>query len=278
MADVFSNLIGTMKSYFGIGGPGGIRINNNSGVAEAKNSAGTGYINITAANAAIDANLVTRTDVKNMALVAIGFCFDGASPPSPGANTGLYGMCGKTGGSYTAGDIVYDPGSVALLAITVFVNQLITTNIAVTGAGYTVTLFTNFLYVATSTGPNVWAARGDTGGNDTGYTKEILVSVGTSATTDSTKTIPNTAYVNDVILLVSTPYTASATIAVHVQGSSPVLVMDTTDNDPQVAGTYANNNLVTGVSTNGGVVRVTIANSPIAGVSKVLVRYSVPDV
>lgn len=52
---------------------------------------------------------------KAAAVVKIGFAFAGSSPPSPGANTGEYGYCTSTGGSYTVKQIVYDNGTELVL-------------------------------------------------------------------------------------------------------------------------------------------------------------------
>lgn len=54
--------------------------------------------------------------LNTMSTVArIDFGFNGATPPSAGANTGKFGICHTTGGSYTTGEIVYDDGSSLLL-------------------------------------------------------------------------------------------------------------------------------------------------------------------
>lgn len=271
---IFSNLLGTMSSFFQLGGPAGPRLNDNSGVVEAKTSDGAAYANINAANAVADTSVTTQLDLKHMAGIEVAFGFDGGTPPSAGGNTGKYGMCGKTGGSYTAGDIIYDTGS-ALQAITVLSGAKITTSVAVSGSGYTVTTIQNGLYNLVSASPNVWSLRGDGNGTGTGYMQVLgPLSVGTSATTDSTTSIPSGATILKTILNVTTPYSGGATIAATVNGSTPVTIMATGDNTATSAGVYVDDGTPIAIGgSNTGHVRVSVNGSPGAGASTLTVQY-----
>lgn len=53
--------------------------------------------------------------VKAPAVVKIEFAFAGSSAPAAGANTGKYGYCHTSGGSYTQKQIVYDDGTALVL-------------------------------------------------------------------------------------------------------------------------------------------------------------------
>jgi hypothetical protein len=272
---LFKNIIGIMGNALNIGGPasGAVQLKNNSGTLEARSFDGSALTNVNAANATSDTHLVTRLDLKHAAGIEVSFGFDGGSPPAAGTNTGGYGMCGKSGGSYTAGDIVYDSGT-ALQAVTILTGQKITTSVAVSGTGYTVTTIQNGVYAATGVSPNVWSLRGDGTGSNTGTVLTIgPLTVGTSATTDSTTSIPNGATVKKVWLNVTTPYSAGTKIAITVNGSTPQTIMATTDNVATLADTYTVEQVTAITSSSTGHVRTSVNGSPGAGACTVMVDY-----
>jgi hypothetical protein len=78
--------------------------------------------------------------------ILIAFDFSGVTPPAPGSNEGLFGMCRHTSGIYGAGIPYYDTGS-ALLPVKVFIGLSITTTNAMADE---ISLIENSLYVAQS--------------------------------------------------------------------------------------------------------------------------------
>ena len=94
-------------------------------------------------------------DVKRLCPL-IEFAFDGAAAPAAGTNTGKYGFCHTTGGSYVAGTIYYDDGA-TLTAITHSKGMRLVTAVAAAG---TVTLINDAVYVAeTGTAPFTWTLK-----------------------------------------------------------------------------------------------------------------------
>jgi hypothetical protein len=125
MTDWFHNFFGTMKTYFQVGGPGGSRLRSNSGL-EVRNNTGSNYTTLRA-DRIQDTNTIndipTLLDLQAR-IADIEFSFDGVSPPSPGDNTSKFGFCHTTGGSYTAGQIVYDNGAILIVIPTDLVKSI----------------------------------------------------------------------------------------------------------------------------------------------------------
>ena len=96
----------------------------------------------------------------------IRFNFNGNNPPFVGSNTGKYGICHTSGGSYTAGALYYDDGN-SITIVTVFSGLSIITSADISG---TISLSANLLYTAESNiAPYSWTAKGlkpDTEHND----------------------------------------------------------------------------------------------------------------
>lgn len=114
MSIIQSKLKGTGETLFLVGGAAGVGLANNSSVAELQSAAAA---LITARAARIAATGTTLNDLVSLLdlrgrIADIEYSFDGASAPSAGSNSGKFGFCHTTGGGYTAGDVVYDPGSV----------------------------------------------------------------------------------------------------------------------------------------------------------------------
>jgi hypothetical protein len=91
-------------------------------------------------------------------------------------------------------------------------------------------------------------------------------------TASSATSIPNNAIILRATLLVTTPYSGGATISLGNAGT-PAELQATTDNDPQVNGTYDAPQQTTW--TGPAVVQATVAGAPGAGVSSVMVEYVV---
>jgi len=253
---LFGNWKGIIGNLFQVGGPAGPQIQNNGGELEARNAANDAYVKMSALDGTADTHVATLLQALSLSRVAIGFGFDGASAPAAGTNTGKYGLCGKTGGASTAGDVIYDTGAVLqLVAITI--GQVVTTDVAVSGAGYTKTLLSDCIYTVTAA--RTFALRGG-GGGGVGVMKKIQIALGTSASYATTGLIPDGASISRVSLKVTTGYTAGTTIAITTEGASPLTVMGATDNVATTAGEYQMSEEQLIAATNGGAVTATLSN------------------
>lgn len=274
MANVWlAKLVGVMGNLFGIGGTGGIKIKNDSGVGAARNAADNDYVKFRAARIPASGeninDLVTLLDAQGRC-PNITFAFDGATPPSGGANTKKFGFCHTTGGSYTAGEVVYDDGA-SLLKMPSSVCGLITTGLAISG---TISLINNGLYALQG---GTWTLKGDGGSSFTGLVKSIEVTYTYSdATKSSSTSIPDGAKVLCTRNLVETAFDNLATLEVVVDGSSDETLLATTDTDQETVGEYQSDETHVISSSTEGVVKLTIANSPTAGAGRVIVEYVTP--
>ena len=270
---VFSNIIGTMKGLFHIGGPSGNVLKNASDGIDIRNSGDTDYQNVSIkqASGADDYHGVNWLDLRD-ANVLIQFSFDGASAPAAGTNTGTYGICHTSGGAYTAGQVYYDDGT-TLRATKIHVGTRITTGSAVTG---TVSLNANGVYAAhSSTAPFSWTLKGDGMAGGTGIVKTIEVPIDTSASKSSTSSIPDGAEVLRVLTKITTEYDNAAAIAVIVDGTSDLTIQPTDENDPSVAGMYVSE-VEDGAITSDteGPVTVTVSNTPSTGAGTVIIEFA----
>lgn len=209
-------------------------------------------------------------DLKgSSALIQYGF--DGASAPSAGANTAKFGFCHTTGGSYTAGDVVYDDGT------TIHKLNLLSSIATTTAITGTISLVANGLYFKES---GSWVLKGDGSGTSTGMEKviELALAYNSSATVDSTTSIPDGARITRVETVVTTAFNGTApTLAIVVNGSTPLTIMATTLNNLKVANQYQNLEVKEVGSVNAGVVRLNYtADSSSAGAGKVYVYYVSP--
>jgi hypothetical protein len=109
------------------------------------------------------------------------------------------------------------------------------------------------------------------GASPAGASDVIVFAVGT-ATASSVTSIPNNAIILRATLLVTTPYSGGATISIGNAGT-PAELQATTDNDPQVNGTYDAPQQTTW--TGPAIVQATVAGGPAAGASSVMVEYVV---
>lgn len=271
---IFKNLIGTMKSLFKIGGPSGNAIRNETDGLSARQSDGSTLANFHVAQAtgSQDTHAVNFKDLRESG-VLLTFAIDGTSPPTPGDNTGNFGIVTKSGGTYNAGEIYYDDGS-SLTRIKVWKGMHITTGPALTGDD--LNLQANAVYAAhSSTPPYTWTLKGDGAPDAIGYVRRIKIPIGTSATYNSSTAIPAGARVMEVQTEVTNPYPDGTTIEVSVVGSSDTLVVQpTSENDPTEANLYISD--VEGgevTSASEGPVRVTIGGSPASGAGVVIVKY-----
>ena len=131
--NTFANLAGTSKESFGVDGPNGVKIKNESGVLSVRNGGDSSFAKLKALS--IDSPVeesVPNFRNLNDFLPNISFSFFGNSPPSPGDNTNEYGICHTEGGVYSEGDVVFDTGS-SLNVISPLLCKRLTTSILVSG-------------------------------------------------------------------------------------------------------------------------------------------------
>ncbi len=271
---VLSKIAGIIGSTFQIGVTGP-KIKNNSDVVELRNNADNAYAKGRALR--IQSSNAPETDIPVLVdamLKIIQFSFNGASAPAAGTNTGKFGFCHTTGGSYTANDVVYDNGS-ALSVMPRETAKVIITTSSVTG---TVSLNANGVYGWEGSS---YVLKGDGASTDTGIVKCIQIPLvfGSGATVDSTTSIPSGAYVTRVVCLVSTLFNGTApTVGVTVNGSSPVTIMATADNDLKLANQYEVEDVVSIGATGTGVVRASYtASTSTAGAATIFVFYTTPS-
>lgn len=269
---IFTDFIGTMSSFFQIGGTSGGRIKNNSSGLEAKDSSDSNFIAFRAkflASGGTLNDLATMLDLKGRC-PNVEYDFAGGSPPDAGDNTNKFGFCHTTGGIYTAGDVIYDTGS--LLIVCPFATT-ITTKTAITG---TISMIANGLYAIDA---GTWTLKGDGGAASTGFVKFVEVpftyNSGTSGVNESTVSIPDGARIVGADTIVTTAFDGTApTASINIQGSSPVTVQSTTGNNLKVVNQYKSQAIIQIGSTGAGLVRVTVVpDGSAAGVGIAYVWY-----
>jgi hypothetical protein len=273
MASEKMNFVGTLKTYFEIGKATIVRLVNNSGVLEIRDTAGTAYLKLRAlriqSSNSID-DVPTLLDTMDK---VIQFSFDGASAPAAGTNTGKYGFCHTTGGSHTAAQVVYDDGA-SLILIPVNSCKTIFTTDAVSG---TVSLNADGVYGWEG---SAYVLKGDGAATDTGLVKCISVA-GTHASgaVNSTASIPVGATVTKVVAIVTEAFDGTTpTLLVQVNGDNDTTIMATTENDLKTVAHYHKDELFPIASTYNGVVTVTFTpDSSSTGEATIYVFYTSPS-
>ena len=272
---LFKKIFGTTESTFQVGGTSGAKIKNSSAVMEIRNAADNAYAKLRAL--LIQSSNAPTTDVPTLLdamIKVIQFSFDGATPPNAGDNTGKFGICHTTGGSYTANDVVYDTGS-ALLVMPRETVMLLVTAVAVSG---TVSLNDDGIYGWEG---SAYVLKGDGAATSTGFVKCIKVALafGSGATVDSTTSIPSGAFVTRTAVVVGTLFNGTApTVAVSINGSSPLTIMTTGENNLKLANQYEVEDIFTIGANETGVVRLSYtADGSSAGAANVFVFYTTPN-
>lgn len=270
---MFKKLSGIIGNFFRVGLSGNAIKDHANGI-EIRNGGDTASANIVIARATSDTHGTTYLDLKERAIL-LEFSFDGASPPSAGDNTGKYGLCHTADVGYDAGSVWYDTGS-ALTEVTVYKAMAAASTTAISG---TVSMIANGLYIAqAATAPYSWTLKGDASLTGAGYIKTIEVAVtATKGNFDSTEVIPDGAVVLSASCSVTTLYDGSATIAVSANGSSPVTLMSTSENNPAAVEIYEVEQRTDIGSTGTGVVRVVLGGGTVTvGAAVVHVQYVTP--
>lgn len=270
MVDLLKNLTGIFGNLWRLGGATGPQLKNASSVFELRNSDDSGYVKGRCAAPVGDYDIVNKYYADSLEKPLIVKRQANCSAALP-ANTGVRGWVAVTtaGTGAVIGDILYDDGTgvgnmtivVAVEGRTIIVTDELT--------GGTIYLHADTLYVWDSDGSE-WI---EAAGAEVGVRKCISFSI-TTATADSAEKIPANAKVINVMLKIDTPYSAGGLIDIGTTGDTD-LVLDQTENNPEVANTYLKEQL-TAWGGASGVVRATVSGAPAAGAATILVEYSKP--
>ena len=260
---------GVMGTTFQVGGTSGAKVKFASSGMDFKNSADSAFVTARAlpiqTGASIN-DLATALDLRGR-IAQIGFSFSGGSAPSAGTNTGKFGFAHTSGGSYTAGDVVYDDGA-TLTKITYPLH--ITTTTSISG---TISMIANGIY---SNDAGTWTLKGDGAGSGTGNVQFVELNITyASGNVDSTTSLPDGSRVLGVDTVVGTPFDGTApTVAISANGSSPVTLQATTGNNLKVANQYKTQAITKLTSTGAGVIRAAVTpDSSTVGAATIYVWY-----
>ena len=242
-----------------LGGSAGNIIKKIAGGFEFLNSAGTTLVNLRAALAdGSDQNQVgTLANIRD-AVIRVDFSFSGASAPAAGTNTGSYGFVHTSGGTYDAGDVVYDDG--ATLRVVPITNNFLATTVAISGG--TVELEADSLYINESqTAPYNWTKKGDALGSVAGVFRDLTVTATTGASTDSVQTVTAGSDIKELDVFIGTGYDNAAVLTFSIGG----VTIGTIDGvDSAVTGRYRFTPDDFNIAA-GDVLNVAISNTPTAG-------------
>jgi len=272
---IWDDVKGTLQSSFGLGRTGP-KAKNSSGVFELRNNADDGYA--VARSARVQSSGTTVNDIPTLLdlrgrVADIEFSSAGDSVPAAGTNTGKFGFVHTAGGTYSAGDVIYDDGS-NILKIPAEVCRHITTRAAISG---TVSMDANGIYVNQG---GTWTLKGDGGATDTGKSKWIKVAYSYDDTfpLDSTATIPNGATVVRTVNVVATAFNGtSPTITVTVNGSTPATLINSAGEIAEAA-QYERRDFQDIGADNAGSVRVSVTiDGSSAGAGAAWVEYATPN-
>lgn len=271
----FEKIRGIMGDLFQFDGGDGAQLKNNSGVIEARDSTDANMALLRGSGIPSSGSTLDDTpdllDLRGR-VADIEFSFDGASAPAAGANTDKFGFCHTSGGSYTAGDVVYDTGS-ALVTLPSNVATHLTSRASVTG---TISLIANGLYARQGA---TWTLKGDGTPSNTGIELAIAVDYDyNDSSVSSTTDIPAGAIVTRVTNHVETAFNDNgATLQVDVDGASDETVMATGDSKLKRANDYSVPQHTPITSSTTGPVTLTVApGTSTAGEGTVLVHYVSP--
>jgi hypothetical protein len=270
-AGVFSKLLGTITSFFQVGGTGGPGINANGAALESKNSANSAFAVHRGATPAGDNDFATKAYVDKMASKPIpaSVQFNGNSALPSNSGTEQWYVVTTSGANATIGQLLWDDGSGAgnVAVIAAATGNTIVTTAAFSGG--TISLAANQMYVWTG---SAWL---DIAPSVSGATYMIRFAIGTAASVSSATQIPANAIIYDARLDVSVAYSAGATISLGIAGTV-ALFMATTDNTPQVAGLYQVMQ-DTSVGSSAAALLATVAGAPAAGAAQGIALYAVPN-
>lgn len=270
---LWSKIRGTIETLFqlGLGGP---QIKNNSGSVDVRNSGDTGYVNLRVAPPVGDNDAATKQYVDTISRPSVvSVQFNGSNALPNNSSTEQYYIVTTSGANATIGQILWDDGnnSGTVTVLTAVEGRSVFTSQAFNGG--TVTLLANSYYVW-DTGSSSWLLEANP--QIAGAIREVRMPITNAASQSSATQIPANAYIQSVLLNITTPYSAGATISVGQTGSA-ALLMGTGDNLATVAGRYSidEEDIAWGASALS--VLVTVSGAPSAGAGDVVVEYTVPN-
>jgi len=276
MGDVFKKIRGIVGAAFQFNKGTGPQIKDSSSILELRNAADNAFVlgrsDLIPASGETVNDIVPLLDLKGR-VADIEFSFDGASAPSPGANTGKFGFVHTTGGSHTAGQVVYDDGA-SLILIPFSVVKHLTTRTAITG---TISLNSDGFYAYQG---GTWTLKGDGAPTSTGLLKSIRIDYAFGdGTKTSTTTIPAGATVVRTRNVVTTLFNGTApTLTVKVDGTADESLMVAGDSNLKAVGEYHNEDAHDIVAGTTGVLSITLTpDSSSAGVGYVIAEYVTPS-
>jgi hypothetical protein len=268
---LFSKLYGTISPFFQIGGPAGPGLNNNAGTIEAKNAANSAFVTVSGALPTADAHFATKAYVDTTANkpVPVSLQISGATVLPSNSATEQWYLVTTTGGHSTIGQILWDDGS---STGTVQVMPAVTGQTVITTTSFiggTITFGANQLLIWTG---SAWSSVIP---SISGAKYEISMTITNAASQSSATSIPANAVITGTRLLITTPYSAGATIAVGQTGTTNLLML-TGDNTATVSDEYQTPQTIAWGSSALPVL-VTIAGAPSAGAGQLVVDYCVPN-
>jgi hypothetical protein len=271
---VFSKLLGTISSFFQIGGPTGPGIASSAGSLQAYNAALSAYVNVSGAFPTADAHFATKAYVDELARPFIVTAQSNAATALIANSSVEHYIVVSAAGSgaaaaYVFGAVLWDDGSgagnVTVLGPTAGQPIFVTTSLT----GGTESFSANTEYIWTGA---TWA---NVAPSVAGAVYSIQVALGTTGTTTSVTSLPANAVVQRCVLNVTTAYSAGATIEAGQTGSL-ALALGTTDNTPQSVDTYVVDQ-VTSWGASALPLVVTIGGAPTAGAGTMTIYYSSPS-
>ena len=270
-AGLFSKLLGTISTFFQIGGAGGPGVNANGTALETKNAANSAFAVHRGATPVGDNDFTTKAYVDKVASKPLpaSLQFNGNNALPANSATEQWYVVTTSGANATIGQLLWDDGSGAgtVAVIAAAVGNTIVTTAAFTGG--TITLAANQMYVWTGT---TWL---DIAPSVAGVTYMIRTPTTTAASTSSATAIPANAVIYDSKLDVTTAYSAGTTIALGIAGNTG-LFMGAADNTPTVTG-LSQVMQDTSVGAVAAALLITITGAPAAGAGFAIVLYSVPN-
>jgi hypothetical protein len=262
---LFSRLAGTVATFFQIGGPDGPGFNDNAGVLEGKDPTNTVFAIVRGATPVNPNDLVTKAyDDTAFKPIIVSAQASGATALPANSAAEHFIVITTTGVNAAIGDLLWDNGTgvgtVAVIAAPTGGEIMPIANF--TGGTISFTAFQNYVWNGTA-----WVSLSST---TPGVVQAIIFTVGTGATTDSVTSIPVGATIMRATLNVTTAYTAGTTIEIGSTAAA-ALLMGTGDNFPSTVDAYDAPQITPWNVAS--VVQVTIAGTPSAGASTVMVEY-----
>lgn len=266
MANLFKNLIGTVKDRFHIGGPKGGFIKYVTDRFELKKSDDSDYetlrlLNIKASGNDFDA--VALMDLRGR-VADISISFAGSSPSA--VTNGAFAFCHTSGGSFTAGKVYYGLNAVWTLMPNE-VTSHISTRSAITGS---VSLEANAIYALES---GVWVKKGR--GIDRGF--RCIAVPFTDASTfpvSSSTQIPANNVVNRTIVDIKEGFDSGCLLEIFINSTSPITLLNSDDGDFDVEEVNQyDSDLVVSPATAGAVRIAQTGTSPTSGDAIVYVFF-----